>query len=68
MYGTHVLTKITVGGSYRAYYKSVIVEEANRTEKMKTVTAGAKYNMKRWGSMQMEVGILQLLLKRIRKF
>ena len=31
MYGTHVLTKITVGGSYRAYYKSVIVEEANRT-------------------------------------
>lgn len=47
MYGTHVLTKITVGGSYRAYYKSVIVEEANRTEKMKTVTAGAKYNMKK---------------------
>lgn len=49
MYGTHVLTKITVGGSYRAYYKSVIVEEANRTEKMKTVTAGAKYNMKKVG-------------------
>lgn len=45
MYGTHVLTKVIVGGSYTAYYKSTIIEENNRTEKTKIVGAGAKYNL-----------------------
>lgn len=45
MYGTHVLTNITVGGKYTASYKSVILEETNRTEKKETVSAGAKYNL-----------------------
>lgn len=49
MYGTHVLTNVTVGGSYKAYYKSAIVEETSRIEKTKTVTAGAKYNMVKVG-------------------
>lgn len=49
MYGTHVLTNITVGGSYTAYYKSAIIEENSRTEKTKSVGAGAKFNMSKIG-------------------
>lgn len=49
MYGTHVLTNITVGGSYTAYYKSTILEENSRTEKTKTVKAGAKCCLKKIG-------------------
>lgn len=45
MYGTHVLTQIIVGGKYVADYKSAITEETNRTEKTKTVSAGAKFNL-----------------------
>lgn len=45
MYGTHVLTNIIVGGTYTAYYKSAIIEENSRTEKTKSVSAGAKHNM-----------------------
>ena len=48
-YGTHVLTNITVGGSYIAYYKSAIIEENTGTEKKQTVSAGAKYNMSKVG-------------------
>lgn len=44
MYGTHVLTNITVGGKYTAYYKSAIIEENSSTEKTEIVSAGAKYN------------------------
>ena len=47
--GTHVLTNITVGGSYIAYYKSAIIEENTGTEKKQTVSAGAKYNMSKVG-------------------
>lgn len=49
MYGTHVLTNITVGGIYTAYYKSAIIEENSRTEKTTTVGAGAKYNFNKMG-------------------
>ena len=49
MYGTHVLTDITVGGRYTAYYKSVIIKEDNRTEKKKTVEAGLKLNFSKVG-------------------
>lgn len=49
MYGTHVLTNITVGGKYTAYYKSAIIEENSSTEKTKIVSAGAKYNLSNIG-------------------
>lgn len=49
IYGTHVLTDITVGGKYSAYYRSAIIEEENRSEKTKTVNAGVKYNMSKIG-------------------
>lgn len=49
MYGTHVLTNITVGGKYVADYKSVVLESTNRTEKTKTVSAGAKFNLSKIG-------------------
>ena len=49
MYGTHVLTNITVGGKYTAYYKSVIIEENSSTEKTEIVSAGAKYNLSNIG-------------------
>lgn len=49
MYGTHVLTNITVGGTYTAYYKSTIIEENSSTEKTNTVSAGAKFNLKKVG-------------------
>lgn len=49
MYGTHVLTNIIVGGKFVADYKSAIVEETNRTEKTKTVSAGAKFNLSKIG-------------------
>lgn len=49
MYGTHVLTNITVGGIYTAYYKSSIIEEDNNAEKTKIVSAGAKYNLNKIG-------------------
>ena len=49
MYGTHVLTNITVGGKYTAYYRSVILNETNHTEKTKTVSAGVKYNFNKIG-------------------
>ena len=45
MYGTHLLTNIIVGGKYVAYYKSIILDETNRTEKTKSVSAGAKVNL-----------------------
>lgn len=48
-YGTHVLTNITVGGAYTAFYKSVITEVNNKTEKTSTVSAGAKYNLSKIG-------------------
>lgn len=40
MYGTHVLTNITVGGKYTAYYKSVIIEENSSTEKQRLSVQG----------------------------
>lgn len=49
MYGTHVLTNITVGGKYTAYYKSAIIEENSSTEKTEIVSAGAKYNLSNIG-------------------
>lgn len=49
VYGTHVLTDLTVGGKYVAYYKSAIIETDTKTEKTKTVKAGAKFNMKKIG-------------------
>ena len=49
MYGTHVLTNITVGGKYTAYYKSAIIEETSSTEKTEIVSAGAKYNLSNIG-------------------
>lgn len=49
LYGTHVLTNITVGGTYTAFYKSVITEVNNKTEKTATVSAGAKYSLSRVG-------------------
>lgn len=49
LYGTHVLTNITVGGTYTAFYKSAITEVNNYTEKTKTVTAGTKFNLSKIG-------------------
>lgn len=49
MYGTHVLTNITVGGKYTAYYISAIIEENSSTEKTEIVSAGAKYNLSNIG-------------------
>ena len=49
MYGTHVLTNITVGGVYTAYYKSSIIEEDNHIEKTNTVSAGVKFNTSKIG-------------------
>lgn len=49
MYGTHVLTDITVGGTYTACYKSAIVEENNHEEKKNTVSAGVKFNLSKIG-------------------
>lgn len=49
IYGTHVLTNIIVGGKYVAYYKSAILEENDRNEKTKTVSAGAKVNLSKIG-------------------
>jgi len=48
-YGTHVLTNITVGGLYTAYYKSAVIEESSHEEKTKIVSAGAKFNLKKIG-------------------
>ncbi len=49
MYGTHVLTNIVVGGKYVADFKSVIIESMSREEKVKTVSAGAKFNLSKIG-------------------
>ena len=49
IYGTHVLTNVIVGGKYIAYYKSAIIDTSNRSEKKKTVSAGAKFNLSKIG-------------------
>lgn len=49
MYGTHVLTDITVGGRYMAYYKSAIIKVDTKTEKTKTVGAGVKFSLNKMG-------------------
>lgn len=49
IYGTHVLTNVIVGGKYVAYYRSAIIETNEHNERKKTVTAGAKFNMKKIG-------------------
>lgn len=49
IYGTHVLTNVIIGGKYIAYYKSVITETTDRSEKTKVVSAGAKFNLSEIG-------------------
>lgn len=49
MYGTHVLTKLTVGGTYTACFKSTLVETNTHIEKTTTVSAGAKFSLAKIG-------------------
>lgn len=49
VYGTHVLTNVTVGGKYVAYYKSEIVDANNESEKKAIVSIGANYIMSQIG-------------------
>lgn len=48
-YGTHVLTDITIGGTYKAIYRSSIVEEENYTMKKKIVTSGLNVGLGKIG-------------------
>lgn len=46
-YGTHVMLKLTIGGYFRSYYKTVITEETDYTRKKEVAEAGAKINLEK---------------------
>ncbi|MDH6356057.1 hypothetical protein M2132_002415 [Dysgonomonas sp. PH5-45] len=46
IYGTHVLTNITIGGTLEAMYRSTIMDQSDYTRKKKTVESGASAALK----------------------
>ncbi|UAK42286.1 hypothetical protein K8P02_19345 [Bacteroides nordii] len=49
-YGTHVLCDITIGGRLSFTYRSVINATSNTAEKKRTVEAGLKFNVSKYGA------------------
>lgn len=49
IYGTHVLTNVTVGGKYVAFYKSEIAETDSESERKVIVSAGVNYILSQIG-------------------
>lgn len=50
MYGTHVLTDITIGGRLTFTYKSAVTEESNYSRKKEIVEGGLKFTIGKFGA------------------
>lgn len=50
MYGTHVLLDITIGGRLQFNYRSIVEETTNIDDKKKTVEAGVKFSVGKFGA------------------
>lgn len=48
-YGTHLMMDIEIGGFYRNYFRTIIIEESSSTRKKEIVEAGAKFGLSKIG-------------------